>query len=310
MKKFFNKFLWGILWLLSITLITTLWMNTNYGFDMLSAAHWEYLGTLQAHRSEIKPDFYISLIGALFIALIGLYLIFRPRTQHIKPIQPTKTNIVIKPTVQPTQHPTTMHATTIPSKIQSDFTPRPAPAISLSTRPTPPMGLRPPTTQPRTVQTPSLQSAPHFATPVPKAQNTTPPEIQQAFEANEYIIKKCDHIGKLEHPIVAISYDQSVWIVANHATPDNMVDAIQTLVTIFDDTLGDTANDIKLRGFIIDPTEPSKRNDALVITFDNTVDFVKYVKEHKNTKPEDYDTELFDAFSTYISTVTGYIGKA
>ena len=97
---------------------------------------------------------------------------------------------------------------------------------------------------------------------------------------------------------------------ANHATPDNMVDAIQTLVTIFDDTLGDTANDIKLRGFIIGPTEPNKRNDNLIITFDNTADFVKYVNEHKNTKPDDYDAELFDAFSTYISTVTGYIGKS
>ena len=30
---------------------------------------------------------------------------------------------------------------------------------------------------------------------------------------------------------------------------------------------------------------------------------------HQNTKTEDYDPELFDAISTYISTVTNYIGK-
>ena len=86
--------------------------------------------------------------------------------------------------------------------------------------------------------------------------------------------------------------------------------SIQTLITIFDDTLGETANDITLRGFIIEPTETVQRNDNLITTFDNTGDFIKYVSEHKNTKPEDYDAELFDAFSTYISTVTGYIGKA
>lgn len=312
MKRFLDKFLLGILWLLSITLITTLWMNTNYGFDMLSAAHWEYLATLQAHRSEIKPDFYISLIGALFIALVGLYLIVRPRTRRIKMQTPEapKTNIIVQPTqpiIQPTPK-TETHKTE--KEPEPNFTPRPAPAISLSARPMSPTGLRPPITQPRTVPTPPLQPAPKFAAPVPKVQNTPPPEIQSALETNEYIIKKCDRIGKLQNPIVAVAYDQSVWILANHATPDNMVDAIQTLVTIFDDTLGDTANDIKLRGFIIEPTEPNKRNDNLIITFDNTADFVKYVNEHKNTKPDDYDAELFDAFSTYISTVTGYIGKA
>ena len=283
-------------------------MNTNYGFDMLSAAHWEYLATLQAHRSEIKPDFYISLIGALFIALIGLYLIVRPRTRRIKMQTPeaTKTNIIVQPT-QPIIQPKT--ETPKPEK-EPDFTPRLAPAISLSARPISPMGLRPPTTQPRTVPTPPLQPAPKITAPAPKVQNTTPPEIQQALEANEYIIKKCDRIGKLQNPIVAVAYNQTVWIVATKTAPDNMVDAIQTLVTIFDDTLGDTANDIKLRGFIINPTEPNKRSDNLIITFDNTTDFVKYVNEHKNTKLDDYDAELFDAFSTYISTVTGYIGKS
>ena len=88
-----------------------------------------------------------------------------------------------------------------------------------------------------------------------------------------------------------------------------MLDAIQTLVTIFDDTLGETANDISVRGFIISPSEPVKRQDELIVTFDSNADFIKYVNEHKNEKPEDYDAELFDAFSTYISTVTGYIGK-
>lgn len=312
MKRFFEKFLLGILWLLSITLITTLWMNTNYGFDMLSAAHWEYLGTLQANRSEIKPDFYISLIAALFIALIGLYLIVRPRTKRIKDTtstMPQKSNIVIvpqQPVIQPTPAP---EKPKVEYKTEQTFTPRPAPAISLTTRPMSPMGLRPPTQRPTaTIPTPPLQPKP-MATPQP-VQNTNSPEIRTALESGEYIIKKCDRIGKLQNPIVAIAYDQSMWIIATKASPNTMVDAIQTLVTIFDDTLGETANDIKLRGFIIEPTEPVQRSDDLIITFDNTADFVKYVSEHKNIKPDDYDAELFEAFSTYIGTVTGYIGKS
>ena len=309
MKRFFEKFLLGILWLLSITLITTLWMNTNYGFDMLSAAHWEYLGTLQANRSEIKPDFYISLIAALFIALIGLYLIVRPRVRHIKLSEPQKSNIMVipqKPVIKPAQP-------ELKESKQKDqpFIPRPAPAISLTNRPMSPMGLRSPVARPTTtVPTPPLQPTPKINTSAPAVQNTNSPEVQRALESSEYIIKKCDKIGKLQSPTVAIGYDQSVWIITTKASPNMMVDAIQTLVTIFDDTLGDTANDIKLRGFVIEPTEPVQRNDNLVIAFDNTGDFVKYVGEHKNTKPDDYDAELFEAFSTYISTVTGYIGKA
>lgn len=314
MKRFFEKFLLGILWLLSITLITTLWMNTNYGFDMLSAAHWEYLGTLQANRSEIKPDFYISLIAALFIALIGLYLIVRPRTKRVKDTtstMPQKSNIVIvpqQPVIQPTPAPEKPKAE---YKTEQTFAPRPAPAISLTPRPMSPMGLRPPTQRPTaTIPTPPLQQTPKpVATPQP-TQNTNSPEIRTALESGEYIIKKCDRIGKLQNPTVAIAYDQSMWIIATKASPNTMVESIQTLVTIFDDTLGETANDIKLRGFIIEPTEPVQRSDDLIITFDNTADFVKYVSEHKNIKPDDYDAELFEAFSTYIGTVTGYIGKS
>lgn len=314
MKRFFEKFLLGILWLLSITLITTLWMNTNYGFDMLSAAHWEYLGTLQANRSEIKPDFYISLIAALFIGLIGLYLIVRPRTKRVKDTtstMPQKSNIVIvpqQPVIQPTPAPAKPKAE---YKTEQTFTPRPAPAISLTPRPMSPMGLRPPVQrQTATIPTPPLQQTPKpVATPQP-AQNTNSTEIRTALESGEYIIKKCDRIGKLQNPVVAIAYDQSMWIIATKASPNTMVESIQTLVTIFDDTLGETANDIKLRGFIIEPTEPVQRSDDLIITFDNTADFVKYVSEHKNIKPDDYDAELFEAFSTYIGTVTGYIGKS
>ena len=135
------------------------------------------------------------------------------------------------------------------------------------------------------------------------------PEIQKILESGGYITKTCNKIGKLQDTLVAISYDQNVWIVATGTAPQQMVDAIQTLVTIFDDTLGATANDITLHGLIINASEPNTRDDNLIITFDSKADFAKYINEHKNEKPNDYDAELFDAFSTYINTVIGYVGK-
>lgn len=137
------------------------------------------------------------------------------------------------------------------------------------------------------------------------------PEIQTILESSGgYIVKTCEKIGKLRNTLVAIAYNQTIRIVATDVKPEEMVDAIQTLITIFDDTLGSTANDITLRGLILNPTEPNKREDDLITTFNNKDEFTKYVSEHKNNKPDDYDAELFDAFSTYINTVIGYVGKA
>lgn len=275
-------------------------MNTNYGFDMLSAAHWEYLGTLQARRSEIKPDFYISLISGLFIALVGLYIIVRPKTRHIKIAKP----ILPKPTQKSAEKTSTQPI----EKTENTPAVSPNSGASLGPRPMSPLGSRPPTVRPLTVQNQTIP-APKPMTTAPTIQNSNSPELERALEASEYIIKKCNKIGKIQNPLVAIAYNQSIFIISTKTSPDDMLDAIQTLVTIFDDTLGETANDISVRGFIISPSEPVKRQDELIVTFDSNADFIKYVNEHKNEKPKDYDAELFDAFSTYISTVTGYIGK-
>lgn len=86
-----------------------------------------------------------------------------------------------------------------------------------------------------------------------------------------------------------------------------MQDAIESLVAIFDDTLGDTAQDIVIHGYIVNPTDKEDFNPDLIATFDSP----KALQEHiePNEKPEDFDSDLFDAFSTYIDTVSGYIGK-
>ena len=120
-------------------------------------------------------------------------------------------------------------------------------------------------------------------------------------------MKQCKHIGKLQNPVVALGYNQTLWLATSNANPEDVVDAFQTLVALFDDTLGDSANDITLRGCIIAPTAPTEHD--MISTFDSVDKFKQFISEHKNTQPDGFDKELFDAISTYVSTVASYIGK-
>ena len=73
-----------ILWLLAITLVTCFWFNISFGFNIFSAAHWEYLAYLQAGQSPIKIGFYISIVVIVFVTILGLYAIVRPRIRKIR----------------------------------------------------------------------------------------------------------------------------------------------------------------------------------------------------------------------------------
>ena len=71
---------------------------------------------------------------------------------------------------------------------------------------------------------------------------------------------------------------------------------------------GHSANDMSGYACILNATGEPEDTDT-ISTF-NTIDELKrFVDAHPNTKPEDYDQELFDAVSTYIDTVINYIGK-
>ena len=86
-----------------------------------------------------------------------------------------------------------------------------------------------------------------------------------------------------------------------------MLGAITTILSIFSDTLGDSTRDmITIHGCIIN----GNGEDMDVIhNFQNISEFRQYVDAHTNQKDEDFDQELFDAMSTYISTVLAHIGK-
>lgn len=84
MKIRIDNILLCILWLLAITLGTSFWFNTVFGFNIFSTNHWQYLAYLQAAHTPIKTGFYISMVVIVFIAIFGLYLVVRPRRRKIR----------------------------------------------------------------------------------------------------------------------------------------------------------------------------------------------------------------------------------
>lgn len=133
-------------------------------------------------------------------------------------------------------------------------------------------------------------------------------EISSIMGNAGYLIKPCSKIGKLIKPIVALSYDQTLWIATAGVSTSDVMDALQTLISVFDDTLGDSADDMSVRACILNPTDESTKSD-LISTFKSMDDLREFMDAHPNKKPDDYDQDLFDAVSTYIDTVTNYIGK-
>lgn len=298
MIRKFDNFLIGLLWLLSVVLATTFWMNINYGFNILSAAHWAYLSELQASRTQIKFDFYVSLIVAFVIGLVGLYILVRPRFRKL-PIAQPEMNLHPRESVEQKFETPIQESRTEPEpQIQ-------APVIA-PVRPISPSGVayKKPNIAP--IYTPPVKNV------VPPIQSIQKPndnsEIQKIFESGDYVVKPCKKIGKIIGPVVALGYDNTVWISALDVSVDDMRDAIQTMIAVFDDTLGDTASDLSVRGCVINTSEQSDNPD-LISTFKNTDEFKSFISGTPNEKPEDFDASLFDAISTYISTVTNYIGK-
>lgn len=304
MTKKFSNLLLGLLWLMTITLATTFWMNIKYGFNIFSAAHWAYLSELQAYRTDIKPDFYISLIVAIIIGLTGLYLLARQKMQTFF-IEPSQ---MPPPPQSDTPNILTLNKPTKPvhQPIQDQNSTKPvAPHIDV-VRPMSPTGLsrnQPTPNDTRSIPTPK----PKIMVPTPSEPSHTA-EITKILEDNGYIVKPCARIGKLVKPVVALSYDQTVWICSENVSTTDITDALQTMITVFDDTLGDSAGDINVHGCIISAPNTPENSDT-ISTFATLQEFQEFITTHPNNKPADYDAELFDAVSTYISTVTNYIGK-
>ena len=286
MNKNFEKIFLGLLWLMMVTLAITFWMSIKYGFNILSGAHWAYLSSLQANRAQIKPGFYTSMIVALTVALGGLYMLVRPRFRKIN--------------FKKTKQEESANNTQIDQTSKSDTVIRPLSPLAGQIK------KDAPKQEYSTAQNGGLPTSVGVTQP---AKNPLGTEISSIFDAAGYIMKPCKKIGKLESPVVALGYNETLWIASSNVTPGDVMNAIGDIMTIFEDTLGDSANDLTLRGCIVSPSDAENPNPETIMTFENIDKFKEFIENNKNTLPPEHDAELFEAISTYVSTVMNHIGK-
>lgn len=302
MKRRIDNMLLGLLWLLAMTLGACFWFNTMFGFNILSSAHWQYLAYIQAIQTPVKPLFYISFVVIVFIMVVGLYLIMRPRLRKIRlPIMRVSKNHDNAPQQQNT---TPQH-----QQISS-------PAIAPSAAPTAPVqngpsaDMRPARLNTISFATqPTQMSTPNGAQPdTPVAVAATNADIQQVFINAGYTIKTPTRIGGIKTPLLAIGTNEALWLGANGARISDMRAAIDKMTSVFVDTLEDIT--INVTGFVLDARDDatSEHNDILV--FHSIDELRQYVATRQNTPPTTTDdTENFNAYSEYIDTVINYIGK-
>ena len=83
MNKHLEKILAAILLSTSVLLGLSFWLNTKFSFNIFYAKHWDKLAKLQVSHAPVNNIFYVSIGVAIFIFIVGLYIIFRPRFRRI-----------------------------------------------------------------------------------------------------------------------------------------------------------------------------------------------------------------------------------
>ncbi|MBQ4070264.1 MAG: hypothetical protein IJD52_02725 [Alphaproteobacteria bacterium] len=295
MRNKIDNILLGTLWVLACTLGGSFWFNIKYGFNIFSKSHWHHLAYMQASQMPVKTSFYISMVIAVFLAIFGMYLLFRPKFRRIKihvqmpskqPTVPATQN-----TPQPVTPPTPQNTAPSPQQPITPNIPLSRPArLNINT--------------PATFMPPTQSATP--ATQPPKASDSDWPELRKIFESVGYTVKKNPRIGKLQTALFAIGTDEVLYLGAMGASVSDMQAAINKLQQIFADTLEDIY--IDTIGFIIGAPDTPDANSP-ILTFSSVSELRTYMQSHPNKQPSDDEAANFDAYSGYISTVIDYIGK-
>lgn len=296
MKRRIDNMLLGLLWLLAMTLGACFWFNTMFGFNILSSAHWQYLAYIQAIQTPVKPLFYISFVVVVFIMVVGLYLIMRPRLRKIRlPIMRVSKNH----DNAPQQQNTTLQNQQV---VSPAITPAPAPTAPVQNGPS--VDMRP--ARLNIISFATQQSGAQPDTPVAVA--VTNADIQQVFINAGYTVKTPARIGGIKTPLLAIGTNEALWLGANGARVSDMRAAIDKMTSVFVDTLEDIT--INVTGFVLDARDDAKSEHNDILVFHSIDELRQYIATRQNTPPTTTDdTENFNAYSEYIDTVINYIGK-
>lgn len=312
-----DNILLGILWLLAVTLGTCFWFNTVFGFDIFSAQHWEYISELQAARTPIKSGFYVSMAIAIFITILGLYIIVRPRTRRIRlPIIKTNKNNSDKnstetPRVQTDAKNNTNNndASTL-DILPSMPKPTQIPQDKNSTSPS--SAARPPRLNVPTWNA-NQNTALHTITPTmaqniaPKQQNNNTDELRQIFANAGYTVKNNARIGSIQTSLIAIGTNETMWLGCVGVKTTDVRAIIDKFQQIFSDTLDETY--IGINGFVIAAPDAATSEFEDILMFNSTDELRAYIQQNPNPPLAGDDDGMFDAYSEYIDAVITHIGK-
>lgn len=285
MKNKIDRILLVLLWVLVVFLVASFWFSVIYDFNLFSSDHWHYLSSLQATKSPVTVGFYITLFIFVFILLLGVYLLIRPKfkTKHLPVFDITnqKQKVANLPFVavklpQMTARPP--HPANLPSENLYKKAPN-SPKLS----------------------TPTLQ---RFEPPVP---NQNRPELETIFKDAGYVIKKRPIISGVPISLFAIGINETVWVGSVGIKTTDMRRAIDTLNQVFIDTLEDI--DIDVNGFVINAPDADSSEFQDILMFSSASELKDYMKSHKNPPVPDDEKEDFDAYSEYVDTVINYIRK-
>ena len=293
MRNKFEQILLSVLWGMSVLLGLTFWLNTKFGFNIFLIQHWQDLSVLQASHTPISIGFYISFCVAVFVFLIGVYIILDNHgTKTVKTITTTTTTVTTKITPANEQIPET-----IPFQA-------PTPNINL-------------------VRPPKLNLPNNFAQiaanhhagqsqikpniPTIEDTSTYNPELAEIFTNNAYLVKPDVVISGFKTNLFAIGYNEIVWVGAVNCDLDQFKQKIQKLKTTFSQTLEDIP--ITVYSFVLDIMHKydSQQNEQNLFIFHSIDELKQFISQSQGEDIPESDQENFDAYSEYIDTIIKYI---
>ncbi|MCQ2574626.1 MAG: hypothetical protein MJ156_00795 [Alphaproteobacteria bacterium] len=276
MKKHCEYILNSILLSLSIILGLSFWLNTQFQFNLFSEKHWAELAKMQASHIPVNINFYIAIGIAIFMFILGLYAIFKPKFRHVlhpRKTTPTRPNKPEEKTIENTKNEQPQTSTVY---------------------------------KPARLNLPKNISAIHQTL----NQDTKPVQTQNNDLINilsdfDYQIKTPTFIKGFKPDVFAIGRGEQIIIGGINCDPQKIQNAIKALKDVFLETLEDV--EINVFGFILD--SENKIEDTPDITILRNLDDVKeFVSEiHNNIPQEPEEEDSFDSYSEYIDTILQYI---
>jgi len=326
-KKRYEIILLDALWLSAMLLFANFWFDIQFGFNIFSSAHWQYLSVQQLTPGRVLPLFYISMAGFLIAAVAGLYFISRPRVRKI--------NLTPEPE-WPSAPVGRLPEELKPLAKDPEFSPLPkAPAL-----PRPPRIISPVQAQRKTGQSEIKVQPINNTINTPTVNTGTNEKLREIFENSGYIVKNPPRIGDLRLDLLAIGMDETLYIVfADPHTGDmtafeggdskwasnngdfispvwRITQAAEKIRTLFSETL-DSDIQIKLKAIVVMNNANILNKDALgriwdafgADVFESMDGLAEFMQKHKNRKMNSEEKEDFDAYAEYIDTVADYFNK-